>query len=113
MTVKEFETAVINAIYTKYPRDSVTHYTVHYYVSFNDMRTGKPRRIHCKNTDRLLMIYNKYKMKYYTCGFDVWLQLDIYKRIPKSGYVECRPYTHESVRITDVFTKCKGVCKHG
>lgn len=44
MTVKEFETAVINAIYTKYPRDSVTHYTVHYYVSFNDMRTGKPRR---------------------------------------------------------------------
>lgn len=111
MTVKELETAVINLIYAKYT-SSITHYTQHYYVFFNDLQTGKTRRIHCRNIDRLVAIYNKYRPKNYTCGFDVWLQLDIYKRIPHSGYVECRPYNHESVRITEAFKKCKGVCKY-
>ena len=112
MTVKELETAIIDIIYSKYPPYHVTHYTTHYYVQFNDIRTGKPRRIHCRNIERVILIYNKYKPLNYTYGFDIWLYLDIYRRFPSTCYVECRPYKHESVRITDEFKKCKGVCKH-
>lgn len=112
MTVKELETAVLNIIYAKYPKNVVTHYKAHYYVSFYDMQMGKTRRIHCANTDRLVVIYNKYKPKMYTSCFDVWLYVDIYKRISNSGYVECRPFRHETVRIKDIFIKCKGVCKY-